>query len=212
MYFKYQMGNDGPEDNGINRRIAARGIIESRGKLLMIKTNRGDYKFPGGGVQRGESQKEALVREIEEETGYKVKRVIGKIGVVKQVNPDNYTENCTFQMYSNYYLCSLSEEKGVQNLEEYEKKLGYKPYWIDIDKALEINEKLLAEGNKERSPWIERETRVLRFLKKNLKRKEMTKEASDKLKERKHTSRENQASNKPYESKYISKRLEKDQK
>ncbi|MGM9972787.1 MAG: NUDIX hydrolase [Clostridiaceae bacterium] len=189
MYFKYQMGNDGPEDNGINRRIAARGIIESRGKLLMIKTNKGDYKFPGGGVQRGESQKEALVREVEEETGYKVKRVIGKIGVVKQVNPDNYTENCTFQMYSNYYLCSLSDEKGVQNLEEYEKRLGYKPYWIDIDKALEINEKLLAEGNKEHNPWVERETRVLRFLKKNLKRKEVNNEAPSKIQERKNALR-----------------------
>lgn len=189
MYFKYQMGNDGPEDNGINRRIAARGIIESRGKLLMIKTNNGDYKFPGGGVQRGESQKEALVREIEEETGYKVKRVIGKIGVVKQVNPDNYTENCTFQMYSNYYLCSLSEEKGVQNLEEYEKRLGYKPYWIDLEKALEINERLLAEGNKEHNPWVERETRVLRFLNKNLKRKEAKNEASAKPQERKDTYR-----------------------
>ncbi len=177
MYFKYQMGDDGPEDNGINRRIAARGIIESRGKLLMIKTNRGDYKFPGGGVQRGESQKEALVREVEEETGYKVKRVIGKIGVVKQVNPDNYTENCTFQMYSNYYLCSLSPERGIQNLEEYEKRLGYKPYWVDIEEALAINERLLAEGNKENSPWVERETRVLRFLNKNLQRKVVKEEA-----------------------------------
>ena len=179
MYFKYQLGKDGPKHNGINRRIAARGIIESRGKLLMIKTNKGDYKFPGGGVQRGESQKEALVREVEEETGYKVKRVIGKIGVIKQVNPDNFTDNCTFQMYSNYYLCSLSEEKGVQHLEEYEKRLGYKPYWIEINKALETNERLLAEGNKENNPWVERETRVLRFLSRNLKLKEEKKPISN---------------------------------
>ncbi|NLO09481.1 MAG: NUDIX domain-containing protein [Clostridiales bacterium] len=46
----------------------------------MIHTNRGDYKFPGGGVNQNESRLVALIREIEEESGYVVKAVDRQIG------------------------------------------------------------------------------------------------------------------------------------
>ena len=37
----------------VYKRTAARGVILREGKLLMIHTDRGDYKFPGGGVEPG---------------------------------------------------------------------------------------------------------------------------------------------------------------
>ncbi|MBI6015060.1 NUDIX domain-containing protein, partial [Clostridium perfringens] len=38
--------------------------------ILLDISNRGDYKFPGGGVEKGETPEETLRREVQEETGY----------------------------------------------------------------------------------------------------------------------------------------------
>ena len=35
----------------INQRTAVRGVIHYQNKILMVQTNRGDYKFPGGGME-----------------------------------------------------------------------------------------------------------------------------------------------------------------
>ena len=47
------------------QRNAVRAIISNeQGNLLLIKSNLGDYKFPGGGIEEGENEKQALIREI----------------------------------------------------------------------------------------------------------------------------------------------------
>ena len=53
-------------------RVAVRGIIFIDGKLLMIEDNLGEIKLPGGGIDSGENDYEALMREVKEETGYDV--------------------------------------------------------------------------------------------------------------------------------------------
>jgi ADP-ribose pyrophosphatase YjhB (NUDIX family) len=45
-------------------------IQDGEGKLLMIKNKKdGLWRFPGGNVEVGESYREAIIREIVEETG-----------------------------------------------------------------------------------------------------------------------------------------------
>lgn len=51
-------------------RVAVRGIVFIDGKLLMIEDNFGEVKLPGGGIDSGEDDYKALVREVKEETGY----------------------------------------------------------------------------------------------------------------------------------------------
>ena len=47
-------------------RIAVRAVIEYEGLLLMVHSSvNGDYKFPGGSVDDGESYEETLLREIQ---------------------------------------------------------------------------------------------------------------------------------------------------
>lgn len=53
-------------------REAVRGIIFVDGKLLMIEDDFGEVKLPGGGIDAGEDDYQALAREVKEETGYRV--------------------------------------------------------------------------------------------------------------------------------------------
>lgn len=53
-------------------RVAVRSIIFKYGKLLMIESDDGELKFPGGGMEDGEDDIETLIRETLEETGFSV--------------------------------------------------------------------------------------------------------------------------------------------
>lgn len=53
-------------------------LVENEGKLLMVRISYAHklWSFPGGGVKKGESFKEAAKRELEEEVGIKVSDMI----------------------------------------------------------------------------------------------------------------------------------------
>ena len=64
-------------------RTAVRGVILRGRTLLMIHSaNVGDYKFPGGGVDEGETHAQALRREVQEEGGASVTHIGLEIGAV----------------------------------------------------------------------------------------------------------------------------------
>ncbi|MEI5909584.1 NUDIX domain-containing protein [Bacillus spongiae] len=149
--------------SGIKLREAVRGIIISNNRILLVHSNRGDYKFPGGGVEENESHSAALVREIREETGYSNCIVKEKVGMVIERNMDDYENNKLFQMTSHYYLCELTtREKMTQQLDEYESILDFKPRWVSLEEALRQNESLLSQV--EKISWLKRETFVLNEL------------------------------------------------
>ena len=50
--------------------ILARGVCVADGKVLLCRPKKGGYTYlPGGHVEFGETSREALVREMQEETG-----------------------------------------------------------------------------------------------------------------------------------------------
>ena len=54
-------------------RPSARGVIIKDGKVAMIHSEKYDYfKFPGGGIEEGESPIDAVIREVKEESGLTV--------------------------------------------------------------------------------------------------------------------------------------------
>lgn len=71
-----------PCDNGlINLRVGA--IILKDGKFLMARNERDDYLYSvGGRIQFGETAEEAVVREVEEETG--VRMDVDRLGFVHE--------------------------------------------------------------------------------------------------------------------------------
>ena len=136
--------------------------------MLLIQTNLGDFKFPGGGIKEDENIEEVLKREVKEETGFFLTGGIDLIGKITEKGPDSFEENTIFEIESLYYLCKLSNVfKQEQNLDDYEKELEFTPIFISIEDAIIKNEKLLLE-NKSNSTkinaWVNRETIVLKLL------------------------------------------------
>ena len=178
----------------INQRTAVRGVIHYQNKILMVQTNRGDYKFPGGGMEEGETEKETLLREITEETGYTDIHIGVKIGETFEQNIDTEDPESYFQMKSCYYECWLMSDKrapGVQD--DYEEKLGFHGTFVTVEEAYQSNLSLLKREQKKMHdflqkayiaqmdqkikeqvtfapeiPWLERETQVLCKLNRTL--------------------------------------------
>jgi ADP-ribose pyrophosphatase YjhB (NUDIX family) len=46
----------------MNYREAVRAVVMEDDKILLVRSNLGDYKFPGGGVEADESHEQALSR------------------------------------------------------------------------------------------------------------------------------------------------------
>lgn len=57
-------------------------VTNHKGKLLVISV-RGRYHLPGGGLDKNEDPIAAVIREVEEETGYKI-AVVEKVGEANQ--------------------------------------------------------------------------------------------------------------------------------
>ena len=89
------------------------------------------YELPGGGKKKSETLHQALLREIQEETGFSAKNVQFLAKVIDYYNLI-HRENHIY-----YYL--LRAEKYVgKDMEEYEKSIIQKVLFVDIDKAIEL--------------------------------------------------------------------------
>ncbi|MBE6023985.1 MAG: NUDIX domain-containing protein [Cellulosilyticum sp.] len=149
----------------ITTRQAVRAIVIKDNKILMVHTNKGDYKFPGGGIKKAESHEEALRREVREETGYIVNHMDKEAGTIVQRNPNQFDSNGIFQMTSYYYFCDVKPNTTKQHLDKYEQEQEFSPVWMDIDEVIAQNEALLTQRNIHLNPWVYRETLALRSIK-----------------------------------------------
>lgn len=146
-------------------RTAVRALILKSKKLLMVySSNVGDYKFPGGGVDRGETHAQALQREVREECGASLFNIGSGIGAVIEYNFPMESDYDVFKMTSYYYQCDVIDGFGAQKLDGYERDLGFKPIWIDIDKAIHVNKTLLSSDKQ--IDWLKREIFVLEYIQK----------------------------------------------
>ncbi len=97
------------------------------------------YELPGGGKKKGESFHQGVLREIEEETGFK-----GKIIKFLAKVDDFY--NLIHRNNHNYYYLIKTEEYVGSHKEEYEKKVIQELLFVDIDKAITLMEKVDDDG------------------------------------------------------------------
>ena len=111
--------NDNVKKEEINKYVyRARGlIINSKNEILLGKCD-GNYQFPGGHLEAGETIDECLKREIKEETGI----------ILKESYPLTYTE-------FNYFLIRTDDlpNKNNMNLDEWEKEHNYECVYIKLE-------------------------------------------------------------------------------
>ena len=155
----------------INYREAVRAVIIRGNKILMVHSINKDYKFPGGGIKKGENRIDALRREVQEETGYVCSKINNKLGIVTEKSKDKYVHDRIFKMISYYYVAEVGDEKREQKLDAYEAELGFTPVWVDLLEAIKNNEEIMELNEKNKPNWIGRETYVLKEIYHNLKRK-----------------------------------------
>ena len=79
------IGENYIEINNPKTRLGARGIvIRDDGKIAIFnKTNKNEYKLPGGGIENDETPEEAFKREVLEETGCIVE-IIEELGITEE--------------------------------------------------------------------------------------------------------------------------------
>ena len=152
-----------------NFREAVRGIVIRDNKILMVHSKNKDYKFPGGGIKKDEGRIMALKREIEEETGYVCSKVNEQVGIVVERSKDRYVSNSVFKMISYYYFAEVLDIRKSQKLDPYEAKLNFKPEWVNIDDAINTNEKIITSKIEPIANWICRETYVLKEIRNYIK-------------------------------------------
>lgn len=152
-------------ENSVFKRTAARAMIKKEDKYLLIFSKYGDYKFPSGGMKKGEQIEETLLREVQEETGYHViKDTIKSYGKVTERRKGEYDD--VMEMDSYYFFCEVEAEAGKRNLDLYEEEYDYQVLWMTLSEAIEKNTKVT---DLDICPWVIRDTKVMESLMKNFK-------------------------------------------
>lgn len=151
---------DYDETENVFQRKAVRGIIKNGNKYLIIHGKYGDYKFPGGGMDEGETLLDTLYREVLEETGYRVKEEsISDYILVHERRKGMFNDR--LEMDSWYYFCEVGREVEERKLDEYEKEYEYEVEWMELKEALRKNEEV---KDRKMIPWIDREMLVMREI------------------------------------------------
>jgi len=111
--------------------VGVGAIIICHGKILLQKRERapdeGKWSIPGGLVELGESLKQAVIREVKEETGLKVEKP-ELIDVVENIIPDEKGK-----MKYHYIIVDFFVELANERFEVSDKAGELR--WVELDKA-----------------------------------------------------------------------------
>ena len=148
-------------------RVAVRWIIFVEGKLLLIESDSGELKLPGGGIEHGEDDCQALVREVKEETGYDViPDTIEPFGEIEEKRL-SVLEDRLWHQISRLYFCKVHPVKGQCNYSENEIKSGFRQVLYSIEDALEKSKGVLEKDGVQ--TWNQREYKTLLLIRDHLK-------------------------------------------
>src|SRR5690625_3737974 len=87
----------------------AYGLICRQGKVLIVHNQGGGWSLPGGAVEKGETLKEAVVREVQEETG-----LTGEVGNIVSVNEAFVKERGHHALFITFNTKVISGTPSIQ--------------------------------------------------------------------------------------------------
>lgn len=126
-------------DGTVGRRPSVRAAIIRGDKIAMVYSARYDYySFPGGGIDEGESQPEALIREVREELGLEViPETIEEYGLVLRKEKGHIDDLFIQENY--FYRCQVADMVVPQKLEGYEIEEEYTLRWVTAAEVMDTN-------------------------------------------------------------------------
>ena len=144
-------------------RPSARAIVIENGRVAMVYSQKyGHYKFPGGGIEAGESREAALVREAREEAGLVLDlKSIHPYGFVHRVEAG---EREPLFIQDNFYYLASASALVPQELDGYEAAEGYTLRWVEPQAAIQQNKALTSVYERKHHTMLLRETMVLEKL------------------------------------------------
>ncbi|MBB6671020.1 NUDIX domain-containing protein [Cohnella nanjingensis] len=113
-------------------RQASRGVLtrESSQIAMMQWSHPPLYKLPGGGVEAGEDEETAFLREIKEETGFDAEIVL-ELGYIEEHKARN-----RYMQRSHCFIAKASDSAEAPALTDKEILLGMRLRWMTIEEAL----------------------------------------------------------------------------
>jgi 8-oxo-dGTP diphosphatase len=105
-------------------------IIKNHQMLLVNTKSTNKLWFPGGVVEKGETEKDALEREVYEETGL----TITSSTFFSEVESYFYydPQKVAFHQYSRFYLCEVAEGEVSDKTNADTEDEAEKPQWVNV--------------------------------------------------------------------------------
>ena len=115
-------------------RIGARGIvIREDGKIALFnKSNKNEYKLPGGGLEKEEKPEEAFKREVLEETGCEIE-ILECLGTAEEYKSLN-----NFKQISYIFVGTVLKDTKQLHVTQKEKEEGAKLLWETSENAIKL--------------------------------------------------------------------------
>ena len=125
-------------DNIKIKKAARTVIFDDNGMTPIINVRNGEYyKIPGGGIEEGEDEKMAAIREAKEESGCDVE-ILDKVG--EQEFLDKNPKFGDMIHHSVCFLAKLIGERKETSFDEWEKSNDFKMSWVTYEEACELFE------------------------------------------------------------------------
>lgn len=133
----------------MKREFSAGGIVfNNQNQVLLIKSSGNHaWQFPKGQIEKGQTSKEAAIREVREEAGVNA-QILEKVGDSKYVYPDYETKEKIFKIVTFYLMKYIdgdisdhdfeTEETGWYSLEEALKLIKFSDQKKFLQKAWDI--------------------------------------------------------------------------
>ncbi len=144
-------------------RPSARAIVIENGRVAMVYSQKyGHYKFPGGGIESGESREAALLRETREEAGLVLDpKSVRPYGFVHRIEKGDREP---LFLQDNFYYLATASARAPQELDGYEAAEGYTLRWVTPGEAIEQNRALTNDYKRKYHTMLLREAMVLERL------------------------------------------------